>query len=183
MFGSAATAGVPTPPFEPMVTLPGGAPTDTSMLVSSAQPDRVLNMRIMYDVSSKPEWKKRYEQFEDRSSPLYHKFWTTQESRELNRPPATWFDQVGSWLTAQGFKVTARDPNFMEIQFTGTVAQVDRAFRVEITSTSDGNHYGPQADPMIPARFQGTILGISGLDNMSAISPDAASGVALPPSR
>lgn len=161
-----------------MVTLPGGVPPQapTLDLVTHPQPDRVLNMRIMYNIRNKPEWKKRHEEFEDPSSPLHHKFWTTEESRELNRPPASWFDQVGSWLTSQGFKITAYYSNFMGMQFTGTVAQVDKAFRVEIMSTSDGRHYGPLADPMIPARFQGTILGILGLDNLSSVSP-AANGM------
>jgi subtilase family serine protease len=185
MIGSSATAGVLTPPSEPMVTLPGGVPPQapTLGLVAPAKSDRLLNMRVMYDIRNKPEWKKRHEEFEDPSSPLHHKFWTTQESRELNKPPATWFDQVGSWLTAQGFKVTAYYPNFMGIQFTGTVAEVDRAFRVKIMSTSDGTHYGPLADPMIPVRFQGTILGILGLDNLSGASPAAAASAPTLPAR
>jgi subtilase family serine protease len=168
-----------------MVTLPGGVPPQASTfgLVVPAQPGRVLNMRIVYDIRNKPEWKMRHEEFEDPSSPLYHKFWTTQESRELNKPPASWFDQVGSWLTAQGFKITARDPNFMGIQFTGTVAQVDKAFRVEIMSTNDGKHYSILADPMIPARFQGTIIGILGLDNLGGVPPAAMGGAAVLPSR
>lgn len=166
-----------------MVTLPGGVPPGASFLVGPAQPDRVLNMRVIFNMNSKEEWKKRHEEFEDPSSPLFHKFLTTQESRELNTPPASWFDQVGAWLTSQGFTITARYPDFVGLRFTGTVAQVDNAFRVEIMSTSDGRRYSILTDPMIPARFQPIIVGILGLDNLGGVSPAANGKAPVLPAR
>ena len=158
-----------------MVTFPGGVPPQASTLglVASAKPDLVLNMRIIFDIRKKPEWQKWQEDFRDPKSPHYRKFLTTEEGRELRKPPASWFDQVGSWLTSQGFTITARFPDFMGLRFSGTVAQVDKAFRVEVMSTSDGKHYSILADPMMPARFQGIVIGILGLDNIGGVSPAA----------
>ena len=67
--------------------------------------------------------------------------------------------------------MTAIRPNRRDVEFTGTVAQADQAFQVQIMSMSDGKHYGILSDPMIPTRFQGVILGVMGLDNLGGVSP------------
>ena len=155
-----------------------------SSLVTPAQPDRVLHMQIMFDLRNKPEYKKRHAEFEDPSSPLFHKFLSTEESRELNTPPASWYEQVGPWLTSQGFKVTGYSQIFYKaIEFDGTVAQVNRAFKVEIMTTADGAHFGNLQAPMIPARFQGIVRGIFGLENLTAVSPAAGRAARLAPTR
>jgi len=161
-----------------------GAQPIMSSLIKPAQPDRVLHLQVMFDLRNKPDWKKRHEEFEDPSSPLYHKFLSTEESRELGTIPASWYNEVGQWLTAQGFNITAYNQTFYRaIEFNGTVAQVNRTFNVEIMTTADGKNYGILRAPMIPARFQSTIAGIFGLDNISAVSPAAGGAAQLAPSR
>ena len=97
----------------------------------------------------------------------------TGQFDEMFGPLQSSYDAIASWLTSQGFTVTSVRRDRRDVEFTGTVAQADQAFQVQIMNVSDGQHYTATSLPMIPARFQGVIFGILGLNNLLTTSPQS----------
>ncbi len=164
---------------EPMVSLPGSVGPETPELLAAAtpaRPDMWLHLRIYLNIRNKEAARKMSDDLHNASSPMYRKWITPKQFDELFGPLPASYDAIASWLKSQGFSVTAVRRDRRDVEFTGTVAQADHAFRVQIMSLKDGKHYGILSDPKIPARFQGAILGVMGLDNLSQISPAAAVG-------
>ncbi|MGA7619787.1 protease pro-enzyme activation domain-containing protein [Candidatus Binatus sp.] len=159
---------------EPMVSLPGGVPPQASQLLAAATPAPAgmpLRLRIYLNLSNPQAARQMIEDLQNPSSPNYHKWLKTGQFDQMFGPLQASYDAIASWLTSQGFSVTAVRHDRRDIEFTGTVAQADQAFQVQIMSMSDGKHYGILSDPMIPTRFQGVILGVMGLDNLGGVSP------------
>lgn len=159
---------------EPMASLPGGVPPQASQLLAAATPapaGMLLRLRIYLNLSNTQAARQMTDDLQNPSSPNYHKWLKTGQFNQMFGPLQASYDAIASWLTSQGFTVTAIRPDRRDVEFSGTVAQADQAFQVQIMSMSDGKHYGILSDPMIPTRFQGVILGVMGLDNLSAVSP------------
>jgi subtilase family serine protease len=74
---------------------------------------------------------------------------------------------VTSWLTSQGFAVNNVYPNKTQIDFSGTVAQVDQAFHTQENSyaINGGRHRANASDISIPAALQSVVAGVMGLDD------------------
>ncbi len=76
-------------------------------------------------------------------------------------------DKITGWLESHGFKVNVVYPSGMVIDFSGTVEQVRRAFKVEIHDfDQDGEkHVANMSDPRIPAALAPAIVGIVSLND------------------
>jgi len=162
---------------EPMVPLSRIGPPQSPELpatTSPARPDMVLRLRIYLDIRNKEAARKLTEDQQDVSSPSYRKWLKTGQFDEMFGPLQTSYDAIAAWLTSQGFTVNAIRRDRRDIEFTGTVAQADGAFQVQIMNMSDGQHYRTTSVPMIPERFQGVILGVIGLDNLLITSPQSS---------
>jgi Pro-kumamolisin, activation domain len=167
---------------EPMISLPGGVPPQAAELLAAAAParsDMLLHLRIYLELRDKEAARQLADDLQNTSSPNYHKWIDPKKFDELFGPLQASYDTIASWLTSQGFSVTAVRHDRRDLEFTGTIAQADQAFHVEIRTLSDGKHYGILSDPMTPTRFQGLILGVIGLDNLNAASP--ATTLSTPP--
>ncbi len=159
---------------EPMVSLAGGVPPQAPTLLAGADPasaGNLLQMRIYLELRDKAAARQMNEDLHNSASSNYHKWLNPQKFDEMFGPLQTTYDEISAWLQSQGFSVTAIRRDRRDIEFSGTVAQADQAFHVQILGMRDGKHYGITSDPMIPTRFQGLILGVMGLDNLSAVSP------------
>jgi pro-kumamolisin-like protein len=162
---------------EPMVPLSRiGPPQSLPATTTPARADMVLNLRIYLDIRNKEAARKLTEDQQNASSPSYRKWLKTGQFDEMFGPLQTSYDAIAAWLTSQGFTVTAVRRDRRDIEFTGTVAQADGAFQVQIMNMSDGQHYRATSVPMIPARFQGVILGVIGLDNLLTTGPQTSIG-------
>lgn len=131
----------------------------------------LLHLRIYLNLRDKEGARKMGDDLHDASSPIYHKWINPKKFDELFGPLPASYDAISSWLKSQGFSVNAVRRDRRDVEFTGTVAQAEKAFHVRIMSTRDGKQYGILSDPMIPTRFQGVILGVMGLDNLGVVSP------------
>jgi subtilase family serine protease len=159
---------------EPMVPLSGMSRPQSLELPATttpAPPEMVLQLRILLDIRNKEAARKLGEDQHNASSPNYRKWLKTGQFDEMVGPLQSSYDAIAAWLTSQGFTVTAVRRDRRDVEFTGTVAQADQAFQVQIMNTSDGQHYIATSLPMIPARFQGVIFGILGLNNLLTTSP------------
>ena len=74
---------------------------------------------------------------------------------------------VTSWLTAQGFTVNNVYPNKTQIDFSGTVAQVNSSFHTQenVYTLKDGKHLANATNIQIPAAFSRVVVGVMGLND------------------
>ena len=164
---------------EPMIPLSGMSRPQSPQLLTTttpAPPEMVLHLRILLDIRNKEAARKLAEDQHNASSPNYRKWLKTGQFDEMFGPLQSSYDAIAAWLTSQGFTVTAVRRDRRDVEFTGTVAQADQAFQVQIMNMSDGQHYVATSLPMIPARFQGVIFGILGLENLTTTSPQTSIG-------
>lgn len=100
-------------------------------------------------------------------SPDYHRWLTPEEYADrfgLSQPDLA---KISAWLQTEGFHLEppARGRNWLA--FSGTAAQAQSAFQVEIRRYRvDGEtHFSNTASPSIPAAFSGIVSAVQGLDD------------------
>lgn len=103
----------------------------------------------------------------DPGSPDYHQWLTPAEIGERFGPAETDIATITGWLTSHGFTVTDIPHDRMSIHFTGTAAQAESAFHMQIHNLSVHGvaHIANMTDPQIPAALAPVVLGIKGLHN------------------
>ncbi|MGO9520504.1 MAG: protease pro-enzyme activation domain-containing protein [Candidatus Korobacteraceae bacterium] len=127
------------------------------------------DMQILLQRS--PDQEKVVDQFvrqlNDPKSPNYHQYLTNQQVGALFGTAQSDIGTVTHWLETHGLKVNFVYPNGMLIDFTGTAAQVEQAFQVEIHKlvVNGEQHYGNMDDPRIPAALAPVVNGVIGLHN------------------
>lgn len=101
------------------------------------------------------------------ASSLFHKWLTPEQFGEQFGLGASDLATVSTWLESQGFTVddVARGRTF--ISFSGTVAQVNRAFGVSLqrVSRNGETHVANLTEPMLPASIAGVVRAVTGLND------------------
>jgi uncharacterized protein (TIGR03437 family) len=104
---------------------------------------------------------------QDPNSPEYHRWLTPEQYADRFGASQSDILKISAWLQSQGLRVdqTARGRNW--ILFSGTNAQMQAAFNVEIHRYRvDGAiHFANANDVSIPAALGGIVAGIRGLDD------------------
>jgi subtilase family serine protease len=104
---------------------------------------------------------------QDPFSSNYHKWLTPEEYADRFGLSRGDIAKIVAWLQSEGFHVddVARGRN--SIVFSGTVAQVNVAFRTEIHRyLEEGeSHFANATEPSVPAALQPVVIGIRGLDD------------------
>ena len=103
----------------------------------------------------------------DPASPLYRHWLTPKQYGETFGVSDQDIAAVKSWLKTQGFKVNGVYPNKMQIDFSGTVQQVNAAFHTQenVYQTLDGAHYASARNVSVPAALAPVITGVLGLNS------------------
>jgi hypothetical protein len=100
-------------------------------------------------------------------SASYHKWLTPEQYADRFGLSSNDVKKISAWLETRGFTITetARGRNW--IVFSGTAAQVERAFQTEIHTfkVNDETHFANTTRPAIPAALSGIVSGFRGLDN------------------
>src|SRR6266404_1341861 len=116
-----------------------------------------------------PEQELALQQFIDelhtKGSPNFHHWLTAQEFGErfgLAKPD---LDALTRWLESHGLSVNVVYPSGMLIDFSGSAAQVRKAFQTEIhrLEVKGEKHIGNISDPRIPAALAPVITGVVAL--------------------
>jgi hypothetical protein len=124
---------------------------------------------ILLQLKRSPEQEVAVQQFLDalhtKGSPNFHHWLTAQEFGErfgLAKPD---LDVVTGWLGSHGFRVNVVYPSGMLIDFSGTAAQVRKAFQTEIhhLEVKGERHVGNIGDPRIPAALAPVLAGVVSL--------------------
>jgi hypothetical protein len=134
-------------------------------------PDMELKRVILFFARKhKAEFDELSQQLYDPKSPHYHHWLSREEIHQRFGETRAEFNKVERWLRTQGFKIDAASfgGGSDYIQFTGTAAHVEAAFHVKIVSAGPGG-FANARDVLVPARFQGVIGSIVGLDNFGSV--------------
>ena len=104
---------------------------------------------------------------QDSSSPNYHRWLTPAQYGERFGLSVNDMNRVTDWLKSQGFAIQSIGGARNAVTFSGTAAQVQRAFKAEIHNYNvEGEEHFANATPiMIPAALNGMVSGIVGVHN------------------
>jgi len=107
-------------------------------------------------------------QLQDKSSPNYHKWLTPQQFGQLYGPADSDIAALVAWLESHGFQVEPISAGRTNIAFSGSVSQVEAAFRTSIHSyqTADAQFYSNTTDPQIPSALSGVVMGVAHLNTI-----------------
>src|SRR5216684_874347 len=105
------------------------------------------------------------DELQSKGSPNFHHWVTAQEFGERFGLAKSDLDAVTTWLESHGFQVNVVYPSGMLIDFSGTAAQVRKAFQTEIhyLAVKGERHIGNMSDPRIPAALTPVVAGIVSL--------------------
>lgn len=99
----------------------------------------------------------------------FRRFITPQEFAARFGPSPGTIQAVRDWLAGEGFELGPTSANGLEIPFTATVGQLQRAFGTQIHHyrLADGRAaYANLAAPQVPASLSGSLQGIFGLQDL-----------------
>jgi subtilase family serine protease len=124
---------------------------------------------MLLQLKRSPEQELAVQQFvgelQSAGSPNFHHWLTAQEFGERFGLAKSDLDAVTAWLESHGFRVNVVYPSGMLIDFSGTAAQVRKAFQTEIhyLAVKGERHIGNMSDPRIPAALVPVIAGVVSL--------------------
>lgn len=109
------------------------------------------------------------------ASPNYHKWLTPEQYADRFGLSSRDIAKVVRWLEFQGFQITEIAHGRGWVVFSGTVAQVQSAFRTELHryAMHGETHFANSPAPSIPRALAGVVAGLRGLND---IYPKPASG-------
>jgi subtilase family serine protease len=145
----------------------------TARLLRAADPQQSLNLSIALRLRNETQADNLLAAIYDPQSPQYHRYLTPGQFAQLFAPAPAQIQQISAYLQSEGLSVTSVAPDNLLIDATGSVAQVQQAFRTPINLYQQGSHvfYANAAPPSIPATLSQLIASISGLDNSAQYQP------------
>src|SRR5271163_485696 len=150
------------------VTLNGQAPA-----VGRLPASEVMRFDLVLPLRHQPELENFLQELYDPSSPSYRQFLTVDEFTARFGPSREEYDAVIRFAKASGFKVVGTSGNRLNVQVTGSVASIEKAFHLTLAvyqhPTENRTFYGPDREPTVDLPFQ--LWHISGLDNYSIPHP------------
>ena len=104
---------------------------------------------------------------QDQSSPSYHQWVTPDQFGQQFGPSDQDVQTVAAWLRSHGFQIGSIGRGRTVIEFSGTAAQVQEAFRTEIRKfTANGeDHWANASDPSMPSALTPVVAGVATLHN------------------
>lgn len=139
-------------------------------LMSSTQR---LNLALTLTLRNQAQLNTLLQQLYDPNSPNYRHFLTAQQFTDEFGPSAADYQSAIDFAKANGLTVTNTTPNRLVLDVSGTVAQINQAFGVNMElfkhPTENRNFYAPNVEPSIPAGVP--IQGVNGLNNFEPPHP------------
>jgi hypothetical protein len=106
-------------------------------------------------------------QQQDPGAPQYHKWLTTEQYADRFGLSPNDIQKITIWLQSQGFAIVrvARARNF--IVFSGSAAQVEKTFQIEIHNfkINGQTYFSNTTSPLIPSALSGIVSGFHGLNS------------------
>jgi len=166
---------------EPRVRLNGNVVplVKIAHVLGSTDPNKQLQLSISLKLRNEAELDMTLTAISDPSSPDYQHYITAEQFKQQYAPMDAQVKQVVAFLQSQGFTIKSIAANNTIINATGTVAQAEQAFSVQINNYQfkSLSFYANSDEPSVPASLSAIILSIGGLDNAAKGHPEAAETV------
>ena len=163
------------PPVEDMATIerPGNLPPALATAEQLGPADAQAPMdRMILALKLSPEaelrLQRRLADLQDSDSPNFHRWLTPEQFGAEFGPAPEAIDRVTDWLQSSGFRIDEVPAGKLSVTFSGTVDQVERAFRTPIrTFRLDGKlRQGNVRNPAIPRALADVVEGVVSLHNI-----------------
>ena len=107
------------------------------------------------------------------AGPRHHQWLTPEQYAAQFGASSADIARATAWLRSQGFTVIGPSRTGRRLEFNGTVAQVEQAFRTEMHFYEVGGvrHYANSSPPSVPADLAGAIHGIHNLNDFRPVAP------------
>lgn len=137
---------------------------------ASALPsDQTLALSIVLPLRNQDQLKALLQRLHDPSSSDYRKFLTVDQFTAQFAPTEADYQKVVDFATSNGFTVTGRPTNRMIVPVTGTVAQINSAFHVNMNlyphPSEDRSFYSPDREPSVALSVP--LAHVEGMNNYS----------------
>ncbi len=142
---------------------------EVAQSAGDSDPNAILKMQIRFALRHRDELRRLLTDQQNSATPSYHKWLKTGEFFKRFGPATSKVRALSDWLREEGFNVTNVSAGYLE--FSGSVAQAQRTFAVEIARFGKGGAYANIGDPYIPIRFADVIGSVLGMDNMTHAAP------------
>jgi subtilase family serine protease len=150
------------------VTVNGQAP-----LVGHLPSTHTMRLVLVLPHRNQSELESLLKELYDPNSPSYRQFLTVEQFTERFGPSQEDYDSVIRYAKANGFTVVGTARNRMNLDVTGTVASIERAFHLTMGiyqhDTENRTFFAPDREPMPDMSVQ--LWHVSGLDNYSTPKP------------
>jgi subtilase family serine protease len=150
------------------VTLNGQAPS-----VGRLPANKVMRLVLVLPLRHQPELENFLQELYDPSSPSYRRFLTVEEFTARFGPSQEDYDAVIHFAEANGLAVVGTSRNRMNVDVSGSVASIEKAFHVTMGVYQHPNEnrtfYGPDREPSADLPF--ALWHVAGLDNYSIPRP------------
>ena len=165
-----------------LVTLPGNVHPMAKSAFDQGLIDAQTRMdRMILVLQRSPEQEKELAAFNERQydshSPDFHHWLHAEEFGKRFGPSDSDMNMVVSWLQGHGFAIAEVSKGRTTIQFSGSAAQVQEAFHLELHNylVRGEQHIANQNDPAIPEALAPVVAGLASLNNFFA-KPQTAYG-------
>ena len=107
----------------------------------------------------------------DPSSPDYHRWITSADFLTQFAPSQTDIDAVRQQLESHGLTIQRVSDNRVLVQATGTVAQIEKAFAIDINIYQLGaeTHFSNDRNPSVPSSLRDVVESVTGLTSLETM--------------
>ena len=140
-----------------------------AQLIGRLPASQTLRFDVVLALRHEPELDNFLEELYDPTSPNYRQFVTVKEFTERFGPSQEDYDGLVRFAAAHGLKVVGGSRDAMDVQLSGTVDAIEKAFHVAMNMyqhpTENRVFFAPDREPTADLPF--ALWHVSGLDNYS----------------
>jgi subtilase family serine protease len=155
------------------VTIPGNvAPAlQDAAYVSHNDPNGVLTIVVGLKRHNEAEFADLLDRLYDADSPDYHRWITPADFLAKFSPSQADIDAARQHLESHGLTVKRVSDNRVLVQATGTVAQIEEAFAININVYQLGTetHYSNDRNPSVPSSLKDVVESVTGLSSLETM--------------
>ena len=144
-----------------------------AQMVGTPSAAQVMNLDIVLPVRDRAGLQALAAQITDPQSPMFRHYITPAEFTERFGPTQADYDTVRSYMEERGLKVTGGTRDGMDLQVTGTIDKVEKAFHVTMRNykhpTENRTFFSPDREPTTDMAVK--LWHVSGMDNFSIPKP------------
>jgi subtilase family serine protease len=141
-------------------------------VLGSVAPNQQISFTVGFQMQNEADLANIISEQQTQGSGIYHQWLTLQQEETLFGPDPTTVQDTVNYFTSLGFTTGVRGP--ISISFTGTAAQVDKAFKTSLVNIQYGTGsmaYVNNLPLALPTPMAPGIVTVNGLDSVPVAQP------------